>query len=236
MDVRQLQNTEVYEQAVSLVSPYRRQKIALLKHQKDKDRSLGAALALHQALREYGLEERMMEYDNGEQGKPYFRYYPDIFFSLSHSGDYAICSIGECEIGNDIEKIKNGRLRVAERFFAKEELAWMKQAETPKEVEERMFRIWTMKESFLKVTGFGMSLALKDFTIDLSKEEEIWIKQQVNHKKYYMKEYRMQTEDTIQTEDAMQYKIAVCSESNNFAQELEQVCIDSNYLQILLPR
>lgn len=218
MDVRQLQTEEVYKQALAFVSPYRRQKIALLKHQKDKNRSLGAALALHRALMEYGLEERMMEYNNGAQGKPYFRYHPEIFFSLSHSGDYAICSIGECEIGNDIETVKDGRLRVAERFFAEEENQWILQAKTTPEMEERMFRLWTMKESFLKVTGLGMSLALKDFTININEENEIQIKQQIDEKQYFLKEYQIQPEE--EEENDMRYKISVCSVSPLFAPEL----------------
>lgn len=226
IDVRQLQNEAVYEKTLSFVSPYRRQKIALLKHQRDKERSLGAALALNQALLGYGLEERMMEYDVGVQGKPYFRYYPELYFSLSHSGDYAICSIGECEIGNDIEKVKSGRLRVAERFFAAEELVWMQQVDSVEKMEDRMFRIWTMKESFLKVTGLGMSLPLKDFTVTMSENTEILVRQQVNEKKYFMKEYKMQMEDTMLTENAMQYKIAVCSECNDFAAELELVSLE----------
>ncbi|MBO5209890.1 MAG: 4'-phosphopantetheinyl transferase superfamily protein [Lachnospiraceae bacterium] len=224
MDVRQLENEKVYEKAISFVSPYRRQKIALLKHQKDKNRSLGAALALHRALMEYGLEERMMEYDNGEQGKPFFRYYPEIFFSLSHSGDYAICSVGEAEIGNDIEKVKNGRLRVAERFFAEEENKWIMQAETEDEMEERMFRLWTMKESFLKVTGLGMSLVLKDFTVSIRENNEVSIGQHINEKKYFLKEYPMPTDVAVNEpyKSAVDepYKIAVCSVCDDFSPEI----------------
>ena len=93
MDVRQLESESAFDKAIQAVSPYRRQKIALLKHKKDKNRSLGAALSLNAALKAYELEERSMEYDLGKQGKPVFRYYPEIHFSLSHSGDFAICSI-----------------------------------------------------------------------------------------------------------------------------------------------
>lgn len=221
-----MQEEKVYEQALALVSAYRRQKIAFLKHQKDKDRSLGAALVLHRGLMEYGLEERMMEYENGAQGKPFFRYHPEISFSLSHSGDYALCSIGRGAIGNDIEMVKSGRLQVAERFFAKEEKEWILQAEGVPEMEDRMFRLWTMKESFLKVTGLGMSLALHDFTIYTRKPDhageatEFGIKQQIDEKQYFLKEYQIPVSG-----EAQKYKISVCSINPDFAPEINRVFV-----------
>lgn len=221
MDIRQLQEHTVYEKALSYISPYRRQKIALLKHQKDKDRSLAAALSLHQALTEYGLEERMMEYDTGAQGKPYFRYHPEICFSLSHSGDYAICSIGEETIGNDIEQIRDGRLGVAERFFAADEVLWIKQAETAEEKDGRMFRLWTLKESFLKVTGLGMSLPLKDFTVCIAENGTVRIRQSVDEKIYFAKEYQM---PVLESEE---YKISLCSTCADFAPKIEQIQVQN---------
>lgn len=216
INTRQYEDEAAFITAVESVSPYRRQKIALLKNMKDKMRSLAAAIALDAALKEYGLEERTMEYDVGEQGKPYFRYNPEIHFSLSHSGDYAICSIGAHETGNDIEHIKSGRERVAKRFFATEELDWIYETQDPRERDNRIFRIWTMKESFLKVTGRGMSLSLKDFTIMISDNESTNIRQNLNDITYGIKEYTIP--ETLPESD--EYKIAVCSEAKTFAPEL----------------
>ncbi|MCM1252560.1 MAG: 4'-phosphopantetheinyl transferase superfamily protein [Clostridium sp.] len=224
MDVRQLENGNAFSDALQAVSPYRRQKIALLKHKKDKNRSLGAALSLNTALKAYGLEERSMEYDLGKYGKPVLRYYPKLHFSLSHSGDYAICSIGEVPIGNDIEWVRGGKERLAERFFAPEELAWIRSADSVRQQEERMFRIWTMKESFLKVTGLGMSLPLKDFAVLAADDDSISLRQQVDEKTYFMKEYAM-PENRV--EDAG-YKISVCSESPEFDKNIERVFFPYN--------
>ncbi len=216
INTRQYEDEAAFNTAVESVSPYRRQKIALLKNMKDKWRSLAAAIALNTALKEYNLEERTMEYDVGKQGKPYFRYNPDIHFSLSHSGDYAICSIGTHETGNDIELIKSGRERVAQRFFATEELDWICETQDPRERDERIFRIWTIKESFLKVTGRGMSLPLKDFAVVVADDGNVTIRQNVNDITYYIKEYAMP--ETLPEYDS--YKISVCSEAGTFAPEL----------------
>lgn len=208
IDVTQFENETLFQEKLKLLSPYRQQKIALLKHAKDKNRSLGAGIALDHALEPYGLREKSVEYEFGEWGKPSLKYQPNIHFSLSHSGDYAICSIGGRAMGNDIEQIKPGRLKVADRFFAKEELDWMYAAESGEETTRRMFRIWTMKEGFLKATGKGISLSLGDFAVTVDEAaDKIHVKHSFNAKYYYMKEY-------FEIEN---YCVAVCCEENRDA-------------------
>ena len=205
IDVTQFENEELFQEKLNLLSPYRQQKIALLKHEKDKNRSLGAGIALDHALMTYGLRERGIEYEFGEWGKPALKYHPNIHFSISHSGDYAICSIGDKPMGNDIELIKPGRLKVADRFFAREELEWMYAVQDEEEVTRRMFRIWTMKESFLKVTGKGISLPLGDFAVVMDEEQDrIRIKHTFNARYDHVKEYQ----------DITGYRVAVCCEES----------------------
>ena len=205
IDISQFENETLFHEKLNVLSPYRQQKIALLKHEKDKNRSLGAGIALDHALETYGLKERGIEYEFGEWGKPFLKYQPNIHFSLSHSGDYAICSIGDKAMGNDIEIIKQGRLKVADRFFAKEELEWMRAEPNEEEITQRMFRIWTMKESFLKATGKGISLPLNAFSVLVDEEKhKIRVKHTFNAKFYHMKEYS----------DIAGYRVAVCCEES----------------------
>ena len=189
-DVRCLDNETLFRAKVKLLSHYRQQKIAILRNDRDRNRSLGAGLLLDHGLAVYGLQERSVEYDIGQWGKPALKYHPEICFSLSHSGDYAICTIGDRPVGNDIEHVREGRLKVANRFFAEEELAWLYEAETEEERTGRMFRLWTMKESFLKVIGRGMSLSLKDFVIRMDEESgRARVRHSFDAKYYYMREY-----------------------------------------------
>ena len=189
-DIRCLENETLFREKVKQLSPYRQQKIAILRNDRDRNRSLGAGLLLDHGLAVYGLQERSVEYDIGQWGKPALKYHPEICFSLSHSGDYAICTIGDRPVGNDIEHVREGRLKVANRFFAEEELAWLHEAETEEERTGRMFRLWTMKESFLKVIGRGMSLSLKDFVIRMDEESgRARVRHSFDAKYYYMREY-----------------------------------------------
>lgn len=205
IDVTQFDDETLFREKINSLSPYRQQKIAILKHVKDKNRSLGAGIALDHALETYGLREKSAEYEFGEWGKPSLKYQPNIHFSLSHSGDYAICSIGDRPMGNDIELIKEGRLKVADRFFAQEELDWMYAVQDEAEVTERMFRIWTMKEAFLKATGKGISLPLHEFAVLVDEaQNRIRVKHNFNAKFYHMKEYS----------EIVGYRVAVCCEES----------------------
>ena len=40
----------------------------------------------------------------GEKGKPFIVGVENVFFNISHSGDYVVCSVSDREIGIDIEK------------------------------------------------------------------------------------------------------------------------------------
>lgn len=205
IDVTQLDNERLFQERLRLLSSYRQQKIAHLKHTKDKNRSLGAGIVLDLALKPYGLRERSTEYEFGKWGKPSLRDHPDIHFSLSHSGDYAICSIGETPVGSDIEHIRPGRLNVADRFFTPEEKDFMYAVQDGEEITRRMFRIWTMKESFLKVTGRGMSLPLGDFAVVVDEGSgEIRVKHTFNDMDYHMKEYG----------EIPGYRVAVCCQES----------------------
>lgn len=91
-------------------------------------------------------------------GKPHI-YAPDeLFFSLSHSEDYAICVIANRPVGADIEEIKNENKGIADRFFAKEEQMLVTDPLS-------FYRIWTLKESFIKALGAGMSLPMDSFGV-----------------------------------------------------------------------
>ena len=87
-----------FDGAEKRMSEYRRNKT---RRRKNGALSLAAGLLLDYALREYGLRERDMEYRENEHGKPFFKN-NNIKFSLSHSGEYAVCAVSDDEFGIDI--------------------------------------------------------------------------------------------------------------------------------------
>ena len=98
----------------------------------------------------------------GENGKPYLKN-GGLFFSISHSGDYAVLTVSGREVGADIEKIAPVSVSgaVAARCFTPDELSWMR----GQAADEAFYRLWTAKESVMKASGLGFSLSPKTFSV-----------------------------------------------------------------------
>ena len=75
--------------------------------------------------------------------------------SLSHSGHWAVCSIGETPSGVDVEESAEEALTIARHFFTVREYRFL-QALDEQTLAREFLRIWTIKESYAKYTGHGM--------------------------------------------------------------------------------
>lgn len=163
LDVGELADADMFKERYEGLSDARREKIDRLRRPEDRRRALGAGLLLDYGLRPFGLSERDARIRYGPNGKPYLKDRPDLFFNLSHSGNLAMAVFAGTEVGCDVERIRPGKERVARRFFCREECRWMEEAENVQTYTERFFRLWTLKESFLKADGRGMALPMDTF-------------------------------------------------------------------------
>ncbi len=109
--------------------------------------------------------ENEPELFKNEKGKPYIKN-SDIFFNISHSDEYVVLAQSKSEIGVDIQKHKNQNLDVARRFFAESEYLYL---QTVNDKNKEFFRLWTLKESYMKALGTGFSLPMCDFEIKFEK-------------------------------------------------------------------
>lgn len=189
MDTEELSDEAFFKKCYEELSNYRREKIDKFRLLEDKKRAMGAGLLLDKGLREYGLKEAGVRIAQGENGKPYLPDYPDIHFNLTHSGNMVLAVFAGTETGCDIEKIKPANLKLAKRFFSPNEYAYL--SDLKGEKQERAFcRIWTLKESFLKVTGMGIRLPLNSFEFDISRENQgILVRQSYDENPYEFQEY-----------------------------------------------
>lgn len=208
LDTSLLENEELFKKYYNAVSAYRREKIDRNKLPKDKILSLGAGILLDFALQSYGLREKDMEYILGENGKPFFKNHPEIYFNISHSKSCVICSVSDYSVGCDIEKIGKADLRVANRFFAEKEKNFVFSKKNNEEQNESFYRIWTLKESYIKHTGKGLAQGLASFEFEL--DDEIILCDKGNRQKLFFKEYKING-----------YRIAVCAEKNDFSENVE---------------
>ncbi len=94
---------------------------------------------------------------------------PGLQFNLSHTRGLVACAVTrDAVIGIDVETIsaeRSGR-EIAERFFSPAECAALHAAPLVKQCQ-MFFRLWTLKEAFIKATGEGLRRPLDSFSFSL---------------------------------------------------------------------
>ena len=92
-------------------------------------------------------------------------------FNLSHTRGLLVLAVTAAdEIGVDVESITREAemLALAERYFAASEVAMLRAAD-PLQLHELFFRLWTLKEAYVKARGLGLQLGLDSFAIGLGR-------------------------------------------------------------------
>ena len=168
-DTLPLEDEKIFSHMLPFITEDRKNKIVRLKKREDRCRSLAAGLLLEYALQEYGIsllpgKMRQAQLAFGENGKPILNDNIGIHFNLSHSGRYVAGVFSESEAGIDLEQIRKGQSRIAERFFAPEEYLAL-QKEKMEDTDRRFTELWTRKESYIKAVGKGMALDLASFCV-----------------------------------------------------------------------
>lgn len=188
---QELEDELLYQELYGKLPKERREKIDRLRFVQDKRLSLGAWLLLQEGLWGLDVPKKNIKISYGANGKPYLSDMPGLFFNLSHSGSQIMCALSDCEVGCDVEQIKDKGLKTAGRFFTAGEYQLISEKETPEERKAMFYRLWTLKESFMKATGLGMKLPLDSFEIGFEKET-ITVHTRKNRTAYTFGEYHYQ--------------------------------------------
>ena len=146
------------QQALGTISEQRRQQALKYKFEQGQRLCVAAYLLLKQALREQeGITDNPV-FGYGPHGKPFIVGHPELHFSLSHCKEAAVCVLSRQPIGIDVESVGRYRDSVARYAMSDAELQQIQQAANP---EVEFVRLWTMKESLLKLTGEGINDQMK---------------------------------------------------------------------------
>ncbi len=169
---------------------------------------LGDALMRMAVWMNFGVEPKQLIIALGSAGKPYLISHPDIHFNISHSGQWVVVAVADCEIGIDVERIKKVNLRIAERFFSESEKQQL--FGLPENLQtDFFFDLWTLKESFLKAIGTGLTKPLKSFTVVVQHDQAL-IMEKVEKSTLFLKQLNIEAG----------YKLAVCSCGDKIADNL----------------
>ncbi len=155
-DIRTLPDPKETPSAMEGLPLKRQEKCLRFIKAEDRKRSLAAGDIINTILKDFGCHSSITE---GKNGKPEAE---GIFFNVSHSGDYVIGVAADTPIGCDIEKMGIAPLKIADRFFYNSEKEYI-MSHTDKDFA--FWQMWTLKESYMKMTGEGMQLRLDKFRI-----------------------------------------------------------------------
>ena len=125
---------------------------------------MGGRLLEYAVSRLYRIGIPELSRSKGEHGKPYFCVHPEVRFNISHSGNLVICAVSDFEIGIDVqEKSRMNTDRIAKKVMSPVE---HKKYLESSERQYFFYRVWVMKESYVKWTGDGITRELHSLPMD----------------------------------------------------------------------
>ena len=113
----------------------------------------------------------------GPHGKPRVTHpavAPPLFFNLANTPGLVTCavSVAHERLGVDVERVdrQSDILGLADRFFSPSEARALRALPAP-EQNRRFFACWTLKESYIKARGLGLSLPLDQFSFHFDHQD-----------------------------------------------------------------
>jgi 4'-phosphopantetheinyl transferase len=153
------------ERFLGKIDPSRAERLRRYRRDEDFQRSLfGYLLVNHLVRRSAPWMKEVPTVGTNEFGKPYLQDYRDLHFNLSHSGSWVACVLSSAPVGIDVEQIQSGWQEIARNVFAPSEMEDFL-AMPVAQGEGYFFDVWTLKESYLKMTGEGLSHPLTGIAV-----------------------------------------------------------------------
>ncbi|MFS0840686.1 4'-phosphopantetheinyl transferase family protein [Paenibacillus sp. 1P03SA] len=154
------------ERLMVYLSEEKRAKAQKFYRQEDRIRAVAAdALARWCLCRKLPAVNLELRFGTNAYGKPHLTApRTGVHYNVTHSGCWVAAAVSEAEVGIDVEQIHQVELDIAERFFSaaeKQDLFSL----PPEERLDYFFDLWTLKESYIKAVGKGLSIPLDSFSI-----------------------------------------------------------------------
>ncbi len=204
----------------SLVSPKRRERSEKFLFKADKARCLTGELLLRHALKNIDIKTpHVLDFTFNQYGKPSLANIDNIHFSISHSGKWVLVGISSAAIGVDVERIHTISDGLAQRFFSPDECMLLEDCDGHDHMLDMFYRIWVLKESYIKAIGKGMYCPLDAFSVLPSDTDTASLRlHDQSLPDMYLKEYSI----------GRGYKAAMASAIDRFPAVVE--CADINHV------
>ncbi|NMF07963.1 4'-phosphopantetheinyl transferase family protein [Clostridium beijerinckii] len=166
------------------------------------------------------LSNNELKFSRNDFGKPYLCNSSKYKFNISHSGDWIVLAFSNYDIGIDIERLSMLHLEVVNKFFAQDERDYIYNSDE-RNIKYRFFKIWTLKESYIKARGYGLSMELNKINVCEKRYNNEYVENTItikgkDNKTYYSKTYDFEKE----------YIVSISSISNSFSNKIEKLSIN----------
>lgn len=157
-----------------VLSDEERHRESCFQFDKDRRQFLFAHVLLRVVLSRYlGCRPRAIEFGQNYYGKPTLLHpeASELDFNISHTSGLAVCAVGNgCHVGVDVERAGRevDELALGRRCFSRSEYELLASATNRRQV---FYRLWTLKEAYIKARGIGLSIPLADFSFDFQASE-----------------------------------------------------------------
>jgi 4'-phosphopantetheinyl transferase len=159
------------DQYKALLAPKERIQQVRFHFERDQHRYLITRALVRVVLSKYcDIEPKDWVFNKGSHGKPVIGNNHSsamgLFFNISHTNGVVIVGVSrEPSLGVDVENLDRRKpsLGIAETFFASAEVEVLREL-SDLDQQRRFYEYWTLKESYIKAVGLGLSIPLDKFS------------------------------------------------------------------------
>lgn len=182
----------------------KQERINRFKFPEDALRTLTADILSRWLLcNQLGIKNKEILLTYNANGKPLLKGTEDTYFNNSHSGRWVVSAISNFPVGIDVEFISEMDLSIASHCFSRQEFLDLSALDDDQSRLEYFFDLWTLKESYIKAIGLGLSMELSSFTIRKNNHSiQLHTSSSSEYDHYFFKQYEVDS----------QYKMSICTQ------------------------
>lgn len=158
-------------------------------HKRKAEKEYGRKLLKYAMFSEYGMQE-LPDLLYGSHGKPYFSAKDQPCFNLCHTNHQIWLATGTEEVGIDVEEIRQVPVHLVKRVLSAEEKKQYDACLSEAEKDCLFFRFWTLKESFLKALGLGLTVSPDSISFEWDENQQIICHQTISDENWHFSQIR----------------------------------------------
>ncbi|WP_158602287.1 4'-phosphopantetheinyl transferase family protein [Cohnella endophytica] len=198
------------EKLLTFVSIERQEKTIKLRNRQDRILSIFSELMVrYYLLRLWGLLIEDIVILKNNYNKPFLPEFPAYHFNVSHSGKWIVAVFDDRPVGIDIERVVPIDITIVDHFLSKSEVEKLRD-QPADQMLVYFYKLWTVKESYIKAKGMGLSISLNSFSVEITNSVVLF------HSLTDAEDWRFR-----QYFIGNDYEMAVCSLNSKFPDSIE---------------